>query len=169
MDNVVGLPWVTSRNVPASEVPMAASTSGPGRVLRASANQATIMVGDRNCSTVAVAAFDFSMVIRKVYCTVSAPNSEKNSRLKASLRFCRTRKILSPCTKASIRRIRPANSRRVMVRNGDDIWLCCIMYCAQTPELPHSTAAISTFSIPFLLEPIFSSNEILQRAHHSMS
>ena len=75
---------------------MAASTSGLGRVLRAMANHATIIVGDRNCSTVAVAAFDFSMVIRKVYCTVSAPNSEKISKLIASWRFCRTRKILSP-------------------------------------------------------------------------
>jgi uncharacterized membrane protein YagU involved in acid resistance len=57
---------------------MAASTSGLG-VLRASANQATIMVGDRNCSTVAVAAFDFSMVIRKVYCTVSAPTARRTA------------------------------------------------------------------------------------------
>ncbi|OSE60359.1 hypothetical protein R515_03090 [Salmonella enterica subsp. arizonae serovar 41:z4,z23:-] len=32
------------------------------------------------------------------------------------------------------------------------------MYCAQAPELPHNTAAISTFSIPFLVEPIFSSS-----------
>jgi hypothetical protein len=51
----------------------------------------------------------------------------------------------------------PANSRRTMVKNGDDIWLCSMMYCAQTPELPHSTAAIRTFNIPFLLDPIFSS------------
>ncbi|PRT84496.1 hypothetical protein B1R64_09480 [Salmonella enterica subsp. enterica serovar Weltevreden] len=33
-----------------------------------------------------------------------------------------------------------------------------MMYCAQTPELPHNTAAIRTFSIPFLVEPIFSSS-----------
>ncbi|EFO1628423.1 hypothetical protein DWG93_11685 [Escherichia coli] len=32
-----------------------------------------------------------------------------------------------------------------------------MMYCAQTPELPHKTAAIRTFSIPFLVELIFSS------------
>jgi len=82
--------------VPASEVQIAPSTSGVGRALRARANQATMIVGDRNCSTVAVAALDFSMVIRKVNCTVSAPNSEKNSRLRASRRFCSTRKMRSP-------------------------------------------------------------------------
>jgi hypothetical protein len=50
-----------------------------------------------------------------------------------------------------------ANTSRVIVKNCDDIWLCSMMYCAQTPELPHNTAAIRTFSIPFLVEPIFPS------------
>lgn len=44
-------------------------------------------------------------------------------------------------------RINPANIKRVIVKNCDDIWLCSMMYCAQTPELPHNTAAIRTFSI----------------------
>lgn len=48
------------------------------RDLRTSENQATIIVGERNCSTVAVAAFDFSMVSKKVSCTVSAPTTEKS-------------------------------------------------------------------------------------------
>lgn len=51
----------------------------PGRDLRTSENQATIIVGERNCSTVAVAAFDFSMVSKKVSCTVSAPTTEKSA------------------------------------------------------------------------------------------
>ena len=50
------------------------------------------MVGDRGTAAPSRSRRSiFSMVIRKVYCTVSAPHSEKNSRLKASLRFCRTR------------------------------------------------------------------------------
>jgi hypothetical protein len=36
------------------------------------------------------------------------------------------------------------------------MWLFSMMYCAQTPELPHKTAAIRTFSIPLRVEPIFS-------------
>ena len=87
MESDVGSPWVTSRKVPTSDVKIADKTNMPGRVFRASANHATIMVGDRNWSTVAVAALDFSIVSRKVSCTVSAPASEKNSRLRASLRF----------------------------------------------------------------------------------
>lgn len=75
------------QKVPMSEVRIAVSTSTPGRALRTSANHATMIVGDRNCSTVAVAALDFSMVSRKVSCTVSAPTTEKISRLRASLRF----------------------------------------------------------------------------------
>jgi hypothetical protein len=43
------------------------------------------------------------------------------------------------------------------------------MYCAQTPELPHRTAAINTFNIPLLLEPIFPSREIAQSRNHSMA
>ena len=96
MESEVGSPWVTSRNVPTSEVTIADKTNTPGRFFRASANHATIMVGDRNCSTVAVAALDFSIVSRKVSCTVSAPTSEKISRLRASLRCLITEKILSP-------------------------------------------------------------------------
>ena len=53
--------------------------------------------------------------------------------------------------------VESANIKRVIVKNCDDIWLCSMMYCAQTPELPHNTAAIRTFSIPFLVEPIFPS------------
>ena len=129
----------------------------PGRDLRTSENQATIIVGERNCSTVAVAAFDFSMVSKKVSCTVSAPTTEKISRLMASLWLLIIEKILSPWTNDSVSRIKPANIKRVIVKNCDDIWLCSMMYCAQTPELPHNTAAIRTFSIPFLVEPIFPS------------
>ena len=66
IDSEVGSPWVTSKNVPISEVAMAAKTKRPGRALRTMANQATIMVGDRNCKMVAVAALDFSIASRKV-------------------------------------------------------------------------------------------------------
>jgi len=116
MVSEVGSPCVTSKKVPISDVMIAASTKMPGRFLRASANHATIMVGDRNCSTVAVAALDFSMVTRKVSWTISAPNREKISRLIASLRFLMTEKILSPWTNESVSRITPVNSRRIMVR-----------------------------------------------------
>ena len=75
---------------------MAVSTKIPGRALRTTENHATIMVGDKNCSTVAVAALDFSMVSRKVSCTVSAPTTEKMSRLMASLRFLIIENTLSP-------------------------------------------------------------------------
>lgn len=85
IDNDVGLPCVTNKKVPISDVKIAQKTRMPGRDLRTSENQATIIVGERNCSTVAVAAFDFSMVSKKVSCTVSAPTTEKISRLMASL------------------------------------------------------------------------------------
>ena len=62
IDNDVGLPCVTNKKVPTSDVKIAQKTRMPGRDLRTSENQATIIVGERNCSTVAVAAFDFSMV-----------------------------------------------------------------------------------------------------------
>lgn len=53
------------KKVPISDVKIAQKTRMPGRDLRTSENQATIIVGERNCSTVAVAAFDFSMVSKK--------------------------------------------------------------------------------------------------------
>ncbi|OTW33263.1 hypothetical protein CAP57_20015, partial [Enterobacter kobei] len=44
-----------------------------------------------------------------------------------------------------------------------------MMYCAQTPELPHNTAAIRTFSIPLRVEPMFSPAMLsLMSPQHSM-
>ncbi|STL17955.1 Uncharacterised protein [Escherichia coli] len=53
IDNDVGLPCVTNKKVPTSDVKIAQKTRMPGRDLRTSENQATIIVGERNCSTVA--------------------------------------------------------------------------------------------------------------------
>lgn len=50
---------VSPIKVPTSDVKIAQKTRMPGRDLRTSENRATIIVGERNCSTVAVAAFDF--------------------------------------------------------------------------------------------------------------
>ncbi|MDI5677462.1 hypothetical protein MJL30_38490, partial [Salmonella enterica subsp. enterica serovar Anatum] len=42
----------------------------------------------------------------------------------ASLRFLRIENILSPCIKEKVTSISPANNKRIIVRNCDDIRLC---------------------------------------------
>ncbi len=79
-----------------------------------------VIVGERNCSTVAVAAFDFSMLAKK-WAVRLVRQPRKKSADYGIFVIVNNRKDFIAMNKWQLSRIKPANIKRVIVKNCDDI------------------------------------------------